>query len=269
MGDLFGTRRPFLIASICVCFESSTAVLLTSPMNHDFRRHAVHWLALLVFVDLLLISLYAAYGLGILHHSRFQLTAEWSLGESYQYLKEVWLVVLLLVLVIQTRSHAIAGWSLLFGYLLMDDCLQLHEIGGARLGQWLTHTFAMRERLAVAVGEMLYLIVMGIGLLSIVATAQERDKSEWSNHAKLFFPLTLLLAFFAIGMDAIHALLPRGVVHQLAGAIEDGGEQLVMSCLVAFTYCLHLIPKPLQVGRDHVPSMAYVPTERRVSGEEG
>jgi len=85
------------------------------------------------FLLLLLVADCAFIVLHFLLLTPFLTTPLLSLGrdngypEIYQYVKELWIVVLLLSILTKTRVAGYSVWALLFLYLLMDDALQIHE----------------------------------------------------------------------------------------------------------------------------------------------
>jgi uncharacterized protein with GYD domain len=44
------------------------------------------------------------------------------------------------------------------------------------------------------------------------------------------------LAAFGVGVDLIHEMLPRGRWYDVVGIVEDGGEMVVMSFIVALVF---------------------------------
>jgi hypothetical protein len=60
----------------------------------------------------------------------FAITKDLGYPEIYQYIKELWIVVLLLSVLIKTRVGSYSVWALIFLYILIDDALRIHETYG-------------------------------------------------------------------------------------------------------------------------------------------
>lgn len=103
------------------------AFRLSSP-----RGRRLLWLLLATDGLILVLHLLHQYS-GYFTASFFSVEQERGLGETFQYLKEYWLAVLLAGLWLRTRRALYAGWALLFSVLLADDAFRLHE----GLGTWL------------------------------------------------------------------------------------------------------------------------------------
>ncbi len=94
-------------------------------------------LFLLLAVDAAFIALYGLYGSKFLTDPKFGLIEDWSYGEVFQYIKEFWILLLLLLVAVQLGSWRYATWVGVFGYLLLDDSCQIHEVAGTSIHQWL------------------------------------------------------------------------------------------------------------------------------------
>lgn len=118
-------------------------------------------LTLLLAVDAFFIVLHhiGIWGVGgvpapnWLHAPRFRVDVDWSYGEGFGYLKLLLVIGLLFHL---RRRYGLSAvvWSLVFGYVLLDDAFTVHEHYGALLTGWLTLTPGYGLR-AQDVGELL------------------------------------------------------------------------------------------------------------------
>ena len=138
----------------------------------------------------------------------FSLQADLGLSETFQYVKEVWIVILLVMVAIGQRKWVYGSWACLFLYLLLDDSLQIHE----NLGVCLAEHFTLEPLLGL----------------------RARDFGEIA-----------VSAFFGIFVDMLHVALPD--VPGLA-VLEDGGEMVVMSLIVWYVFNLEWARSPSEVG---------------------
>jgi hypothetical protein len=101
-------------------------------MAFDLRRDPDKLLLLLVISDAAFVVLHALHT-----YSRFFVGGWFLIGrergfaESFQYLKEGWIVLMLLFLTLKHPNLLYPAWCLLFAYVLADDFFGIHE----RLGE--------------------------------------------------------------------------------------------------------------------------------------
>jgi hypothetical protein len=89
----------------------------------------------------------------LLNNPLFSLEKDGGYPEIYQYIKELWIVGLLLSILIKTRAVGYSIWALLFLYLLLDDALQIHETFGVYIATELKLTPSLGLR-ATDFGEL-------------------------------------------------------------------------------------------------------------------
>jgi hypothetical protein len=126
----------------------------------------------------------------------FSVERERGYAELFQYIKEYWIALILVILAVKWRSILCFIWSLLFFYLLLDDSLEVHEKLGELISQQLAF-FPISK----------YLIVM------------------------LF-----ILALFGIVGDLLHMAFYESFLKPFLGLLEDGGEMIVMSIIAWFVF---------------------------------
>ncbi len=155
---------------------------------------------------------------------RWSIEYEGGFAERWQYLKEACACALLLQLAARSGGvdrQAGLAWGLLFLWVLLDDALAVHESLGHRL---------MPE--SPAVGELLFMLAMGMLLLYGILRAHWRAGATWSLWSRRLEAGLFAFAFFAVGLDLLHALVQSPLWHPVLGLIEDGGEMLSMSVLL-------------------------------------
>ncbi len=199
-------------------------------------------LVLLVAIDLALIG---AHLLWAYEDWFWDIEVETGYAESFQYLKWAAAALLLFILAWRRRAAIYAVWAILFLYLLLDDALLFHE----RAGGWFTQTLNLQDfqelylrhfefffLRAQDFGELIFATAVGLTIAIAlyfswpgIEAKRERAVTKW------LVCWVLLFAFFAVGVDMIHIMAweiyPPAI--ELLGVIEDGGEMICASLLVA------------------------------------
>jgi len=192
-------------------------------------------LNLLLLADLAFICVHCFYLIGIVSSPLFSIEKDMAYAEIYQYIKEYWIVVLLLLLAINKRHIIYLSWSLLFMYLLLDDSLQIHE----RFGAYLVKHFEFKpmfELRAQDFGELSVTMLFGFLLFTFIGASYLFSDNLEKQISKHLFILVVLLAFFGVLVDMLHIAIPWG--KDIWGLIEDGGEMIIMSVIVWYTFGL-------------------------------
>jgi hypothetical protein len=200
-------------------------------------------LLLLLAADALFILLHLAHiNTPVFSDPRFSLEVERGFGEVFQYLKEYWAALLLLLSGVRQRAPLLVVWSALFGYLLIDDAFEVHE----RLGAMIAQRFQLPDTMVRGrdVGEVLVAAAVGgLGLVAI-AVAHFRSGRRARRASGRLLGLVALLAGVGVGVDFLHQMVGRGAWATVLGALEDGGELLVMTAIVWFVAGLYRAPVP-------------------------
>lgn len=195
-------------------------------------------LVLMVSADLVFILAHALHVWSPwLVGGQYSLESENGLAALYQYIKQAWLAACLALAFLQTRGKAFIGWTLLFGYLLLDDLLQIHERGGeliaAKLG--FPATFGLRP---ADLGELAVALVIGCGAVALVTVAYRRGGSGARQLSADLMCLLAALAIFGVFFDTLHTItyFKAPAVAQVFAMIEDGGEMLVVSATTVYAF---------------------------------
>ena len=190
-------------------------------------------LALLLLADLAFISIHCLFILGILSGPSYSIERDLGFAEIYQYIKEFWTIVLLLFLAIKERHFTYLLWSLLFVYLLLDDSFTIHE----EYGLYLSNYFEFKPMFylrAIDFGELIVSFFSGFVLLTSIGVSLLFTDNYVKQTSKHLFFLLIMLAFFGIFVDMLHQVLPWA--KKIMGLIEDGGEMIVISITVWYTF---------------------------------
>ena len=221
---------------------STIEALRHDPWRRQTRAFAFGLLALLLAVDLLLIGLYVLWGYD---HWTWSLENEAGPSERFQHLKWAVAAVLLIALFKRRRAMIYAAWALLFAYFSIDDAIRLHERGGSWLARVLDlgsfeeiyhEHFSYFYLRAQEFGELIVAASLGVIIVTFLCIAWPgpdaiRDKTV----TKRLIAWLVLFALFAVGFDMLHTMVweiyPPAI--ELIGVIEDGGEMICASLLVA------------------------------------
>ncbi len=201
-----------------------------------------------LFLMLLLSADFAFFGLNLLlkqhylSNPLFSIQKDGGYAELYQYLKELWMILLLAVMWLRVRQPLFLGWLLLWLYLLVDDSLQLHE----QAGEWLAEPATWEKWAGIgadAWGELVYLSMVGVLLLGVLYLTHKRSSVSSRRHILPLWGLLALLVFCGVIGDMLHSeFYEHPVWNVVFVLLEDGGEMVVMSLMVAALLVLHLKP---------------------------
>jgi hypothetical protein len=211
------------------------------PGKEQFKETgASSFLLLLLVADLAFIFLHFLLLMTILNDPLYGLERDRGYPEFYQYVKEFWIIVLLLSICVRTGAVGYIAWVMLFGYLLCDDALQVHE----RFGRYIATRLYFVPLLGLRArdfGELAVSAMSGALLLTLLAWFYVRGSDTFKQSTKHLLLLLLTVAFFGIFVDMLHvALKVMGrKVNLLLGVVEDGGEMIAMSFVVWYVFLLN------------------------------
>lgn len=215
-------------------------------------------LLLLLAADALFVAVHVWGSLAHPDWRLLSIEADNGYGELFQYLKFLWLALLLARLAWRRRAVGYLAWSLLFAYLLLDDMLRLHEDLGAALAEDL----GLRPWLGLRakdLGELAVTAIAALLLLAPLSLAWLRGGAAFRALSRSLARRLLLLAGFGVLLDLLaSALHPVGGWRLLLGTLEDGGEMVAASLLLARAFAelapaSAATPPPDRMGR-HAPS---------------
>lgn len=214
-------------------------------------------LLLLLLTDFLAILAHFAFRLVPQFNSLYwAISSDRGFGETFQYIKEFWLVCSFAMLARIRAEWAYLSFSLLFGYLLIDDAFFVHE----QVGEWIATTQNFQPVLglrAVDLGELVVVASTGLFFLVLIGVSYWLGTQKFRWVCKRIFVLLGCLAFVGVVLDALHIMIevinrpgiPLGFAFELA---EDGGEMIVMSLLCWYGISLLKQPSLSPVRTDKV-----------------
>jgi hypothetical protein len=161
-------------------------------------------------------------------------------AEIYMYLKELWIIILLVFILIKTKTIGYSGWILLFIYILLDDSLEIHETLGSYIATQLEFSSLLGLR-PQDFGELSVSAISATILLGLLLFFYIGSSNAYKHVSKNIFLLLLALAFFGIFIDMLDMVIKLGwEVDYIFAAIEDGGELMVMSLLLYYIYLVKI-----------------------------
>lgn len=211
-------------------------------MKFDLGKYKL--LLLLLLADVAFIILHILYRYtDLLPDSLYSLSRDRGYAEFFQYTKELWIALLLLVVGIQQRRGLLVSFSLLFVYFLIDDSFELHEGMGNFLAEFFNFQPAFGLR-AVDFGELLVSALFGLlflGSITLFYFLSDRPVRKIAHH---LIGLILLIAAFGILLDMLEVMTANPATSRLLTIVEEGGEMVVMSVITWFVFRLPLDNRP-------------------------
>jgi hypothetical protein len=207
-------------------------------MKFDLEKYKL--LLLLLIADVVFIILHIVYRYtDLLPSSLFSLSRDRGYAEFFQYTKELWIAILLLILGIKQRRGLFTAFSFLFLYFLIDDSIELHEGMGRFLADFLNIQPAFGLR-AVDFGELLVSAFFGLLFFGSIAIFYYLSDSPGRKIAQVLIGLILLMASFGIFLDMIEVMTTHPGTARVLTIIEEGGEMVVMSIITWFVFGLKI-----------------------------
>jgi len=203
------------------------------------HRSSKYFLLFLIGIDLafILVSVLRSHIGFIDNGAMLSVSRDGSYAEYFQYSKFAAIVVVLCFFAKAQKSALIAGWSLVFSMLGIDDVIEIHERLGSKIANWLSIP-PMYNLRSVDYGEMIVYLILGCTAVGILAFSSRIDKSSIARQtSKGLLLLVAALAFFGGLVDMLHSATSQvEVFDSLFGVVEDGGEMIVVSLMLWFVY---------------------------------
>lgn len=196
-------------------------------------------LLLFVAADLAFVALHVINDASI-HDPLYALDVDRSYSDVFQQVKLFWLALLLGLVSIEKRIPLYGAWAAMFGYLVLDDAFGLRE----RAGAWIAaQVDALSPPLGFAgqeLGELAAAAGSGGVLLAVIALLFRSSGWDARSVSKDLLLLFGVLVFFDVFFDPIQAITGLSWAHAVAIVIEDAGELIVLSLMVAYAFGLWL-----------------------------
>ena len=196
-------------------------------------------LLLLLAADFVFIAIHLLNMAHVIANPLYSLEKDRGYAEFYQYIKQYWVIILLIILAVRKKHIHYLSWSILFAYLVLDDSLRIHET----FGRYIVNYFDLQGEFylrAQDFGELSVLALFCSLIFLLIGFTYLTSDTPTKRVSKHLFMLVLSIAFFGVGVDIIHVVIPWG--QSIWGLIEDGGEMLIMSIIVWYAYNLDHSP---------------------------
>lgn len=207
-----------------------------SEMKFDIEKDKL--VVLLVITDAVFVFLHLLHkSTNLLPSGLFSIEYDGGYGELFQYIKELWIIVLLVFIGTKQWKFIYFSLSLLFLYFLLDDSLRIHESAGA----FLADSFNFHPQLglrAIDFGELVVSVLVGAPLFALIGIAYNRSDVAARMIAKCIMAMVVLLALFGVLTDMVAIMVKHPVAQPILNIIEDAGEMFMMSVIAWFVFRL-------------------------------
>lgn len=202
-------------------------------------RSASLFLVLLLCGDLAFVVLHFINALiPTLKMSMLSLEMDRGYPEMYQYLKYLWIIIILIFASLKNASLSYFSWASVFTYLLLDDSLRIHERAGSYIAANLSLVPILGLRLQ-DYGELAVSAAAGIILFLPLVWAYRSGSRMYKKIFQDFALLMFILIFFGVVVDMAHVAIQLGFkVNFVLGTIEDGGEMLSVSFILWYAFLI-------------------------------
>jgi hypothetical protein len=223
---------------------SSLTVLQTKAPEPSFRRVVAALLSIDVLLLLAPVLAGALVYLGMLDRVPHQLKIQpvWGLPSLVIYAKWLLIAICLTQAWRANGEPVLLSLALIFAFLLLDDSLELHEQFGTLVKDGLGYAPALGLR-ADDFGELTIWAIWGSASLAVFALGYWRSSPAGRRIGQIFILGIAGLATFGIVVDMLNVLahdvgegLLNQIVRYLMTNLEDGGELVVASLLLAFAF---------------------------------
>lgn len=206
-------------------------------------------LQLLLAADLLCISLYVWSHLSSSWLAHLHLGDDIGWSQFLLHVKQLWLILLLVAAWQARRSGVVLAWLAVAMFFAIDDALQIHEGVGhamARTGSSVPVVGMLGNHAFEVVWLAAWAVVLGVPIVLTHRRAGP-DSRAFSRRMAMLFGL---LALAGVLVDAVHVLVEDiRLVNGLFVIMEEGGEQVAMSLLVAMVFAAVLHAGTLNARR--------------------
>lgn len=176
----------------------------------------------------------------LLNTTLYSVKRDHGYSEFFQYIKYLWIILLLLYILRKTGFFGYLSWTALFLYFLLDDALEVHENMGSLIAGKLDFTPPFNLRLQ-DIGEVAVYAIFGPLLMLGIFWAYKRGSQNFKGISIDLLLLVAILAFLGIVVDNVEIALDHGVfLEEAAGLLDDGGEMIVVSVMLWYIFRLAL-----------------------------
>lgn len=198
------------------------------------------FLALLIYADLSFLILHILHVYtDLLPGSLFSLAQAGGYGEIFQYMKELWIAILFLLIGLKQGKSVYLFFSSLFLYFLFDDAFEFHEKFGAFLAD-LLHLQPHLGLRAVDFGELAVSVFFGALFFAAIGITHYLSDHSTRAVSICVIGMVLALALFGVLVDMAEIIFRHSGMSRILTIIEESGEMVIMSFIAWFTFRLNL-----------------------------
>lgn len=214
-------------------------------MPAEAKRAGLMLLFVLLATDIFYMILHvSSYLIAWFPKGPFWMMMDGSYPESFQYIKEFWIAMLLIYLAIIGKLRALFFWAIIFLWLMLDDALQIHEkAGGAAAAKLIAKFFVVSKEDLYHYGQFAYSATAGLFILMAGAIIYYYSNTELRKIFRNIFALLLLITFFGVFIDFVSYLIAPVktvlMVH-IMNFFEEAGEHIAMSITLCYCFMLAL-----------------------------
>ena len=210
--------------------------IIRDALNYETGTGKLLILLLLADIVFMLIHiiLYKIMHLG--HDPLLSIVEDKGYSEVFQYIKEFWIAMILLILALKKKHLIYLSWSLLFLYLLLDDSAQIHEnVGSYLVTEFdIQPLFGLRAQDFGELGVSLFFAGILFSFIAISFYFSNKFAKKISIH---LFLMVMVLAFFGVVLDMVHMFFNQEMwSNAIFELLEDGGEMIIMSIIVWYVF---------------------------------
>jgi hypothetical protein len=211
--------------------------------SDEKQKHDAYVLLLvLLFADVALIVLHAFNGsVGQVRREVFQIDAQYGLASILMFGKLAIAILLLSEIKYIRRDRAFDFWKYLFFYVLLDDIFEI----STQAGRWIGTLFSFDEFMGLQPGDYgKFAFAIGGGLIvsAFLGYLLRRSSRNFVTTSFAIFVMLSAFAFFAVFFDIVHAFFNEDPKLEFGfGMLEEGGEMIVVSFLVAYLFYFYRI----------------------------
>lgn len=217
----------------------------------EFPKKSLKILVILLCTDLFFVFLHIAHKIArifdaypLLEKDIFNIYYDLTLAESFQYVKEYWIIILFGWMIFKEKKFFFSGWWLMFIYLLLDDMFSVHE----NLGTFSLEIFKV-DPWHIIFGELRYQdfgelgvsIFFGIIFFSIIAYSYLRGSQDIRTTFHYLFGWLLLIIFFGVVNDFANRIFEEDadkMMFEITRLIEEAGEMMGVSFMCWYVFSL-------------------------------
>ena len=151
-------------------------------------------------------------------------------AEFFQYIKYLWIVIIVMIISIRKSQWRFLIWNLLFIYLLVDDFVMVPE----KLGEKLASIFNLPSILVLEpkyIGQIVYAFFVGILVLLIISITMIRGNPQFRSFSKVMIGLVIALGVVGVGIDALNDFIKNNTLLIYFSILEDGSEMIIVSIM--------------------------------------